>query len=71
MPPVGATMLLTFSRGPLGVVVVGLVAYLVLGRPRLLPTGLVAAVPPTAVAMVAAYRADFSAEFVQGAATRP
>ena len=66
MPPVGAALLLTFSRGPLGVVVVGLVAYLVLGRPRLMPTGLVAAVPPTAVAMLAAYNADFSAEFVKG-----
>ena len=66
MPPVGAALLLTFSRGPLGVVVVGLLAYLVLGRPRLMPTGLRGGRPPTAVAMLAAYNADFSAEFVKG-----
>lgn len=58
VPPVAATLLLTFSRGAIGAVGLGLVVYLLLGRPRLLLTGLAAVAPTTAVALAATYRAD-------------
>ena len=45
MPVAASTLLFTFSRGPLAITAAGLVVYLVLARPRLAPTGLVAAVP--------------------------
>jgi O-antigen ligase len=57
LPAVGATLLLTFSRGSLGVAAVGLVAYCVLTRLHTLPTALLAAVPATAVAMRSAWDA--------------
>jgi hypothetical protein len=57
MPAVGATLLLTFSRGSLGVAAVGLVAYCLLTRLHTLPTALLAIVPATAVAMRSAWDA--------------
>jgi hypothetical protein len=48
---------LTYSRGGLAVAVIGLAAYVVLGRPRGLPSALIAAAPATAIAMKAAYDA--------------
>jgi hypothetical protein len=57
LPAVGATLLLTFSRGSLGVVALGLVVYCLLTRLSTLPAALLAAVPTTAVAMRAAWDA--------------
>ena len=57
-PMLGATLLLTFSRGAIVVAVVGLAVYVLLGRPTALPSGLLATVPATAVAIAAAYGAD-------------
>jgi hypothetical protein len=57
LPVIGATLLLTYSRGGLVVAVVGLAAYLVLGRPRGALSALVATAPTTAIAMKAAYDA--------------
>ena len=57
LPVVGAALLLTYSRGALAVGVLGLAAYAVLGRPRGLPSALIAAAPSTAIAMKAAYDA--------------
>jgi O-Antigen ligase len=57
LPAVGATLLLTFSRGSLGVAAVGLVAYCLLTRLHTLPTALLAAVPASAVAMRSAWDA--------------
>jgi hypothetical protein len=58
LPLLATTLLFTFSRGPLAAVVVGVVVYIVLGRPRALLSGLIAVVPATAIAVVAAYDAD-------------
>jgi hypothetical protein len=69
-PVLGATLLLTFSRGPMVVAAGGLIAYMILGRPRLLLTGFLASVPTTALAILVAYRADRLAEFVPGTGYR-
>jgi O-antigen ligase len=55
LPVIGATLLLTYSRGGLAVAVIGLAAYAALGRPRGLLPALIAAAPGTAVAMKVAY----------------
>ena len=55
LPVLGATLLLTYSRGGLAVAVVGLVAYAVLGRPRGLLSALAAAAPGTAIAVKITY----------------
>ncbi len=65
-PILGATLLFTFSRGPMVVAAVGIVVYMVVGRPRLLLTGFLAAAPATAAAVIVAYQADLLAEFVKG-----
>jgi hypothetical protein len=57
LPAVAATLLLTFSRGSLGVAALGLVAYCLLTRLHTLPTALLAAVPTVAVAMKSAWNA--------------
>ncbi len=57
MPAVGATLLLTFSRGSVGVAAVGLIAYCLLTRLHTLPTALIAVVPATAVAIHSAWDA--------------
>jgi O-antigen ligase len=61
IPALAATLLFTFSRGGIGAGAVGLVAYAVLARPRGLVTGLLAAGPTTAIALVVAYNADLLA----------
>lgn len=61
IPPTATALLLTFSRGALGIAVVGLVTYIVLGRPRALLSGLIAAAP-TAVALKAAWDAQLLAQ---------
>ena len=61
LPVIGATVLLTFSRGGIGVGLAGLVVYAVLGRPRGLTTAAVAAVPLGVVAVKAAYDATLLA----------
>ena len=57
LPGVGAALLLTFSRGALGVTAIGLIAYCLLTRFSTLPTTLVSAVPATAIAMRSAWNA--------------
>jgi O-antigen ligase len=57
MPAVGATLLLTFSRGSMGVAAVGLIAYCLLTRLHTLPAALIAVVPATAVAIRSAWDA--------------
>jgi hypothetical protein len=55
LPLLGATLLLTLSRGAIAVTVVGVLAYVAIGRPRGLLTGVLAAAPTTAVAIVLTY----------------
>lgn len=57
LPAVGATLLLTFSRGSLGIAAIGLLAYCLLTRLHTLPTALLAVVPASAVAMRSAWDA--------------
>jgi O-antigen ligase len=61
LPMLAATLLFTYARGPLLAVAVGVVAYVLLARPRSLLTGAIAAVPPTIVALLSAYDADLLA----------
>lgn len=58
LPVLGAAALLSQSRGAIGAGAVGLVTYVVLGRPRGLLPALVASVPATLVAVYAAHDAD-------------
>lgn len=58
MPMLGATLLLTFSRGGIVAAAIGVVAFALLGRPRGLLPALLAAGPATAVAVVLTFRAD-------------
>jgi hypothetical protein len=57
LPAVAATLLLTFSRGAIGVTVVGLLAYCLLTRFNTLPTALLAVTPPIAIALRSAWDA--------------
>jgi hypothetical protein len=61
LPAIATTLLLTFSRGALGVAVVGLIAYLLLTRLHTLPTALLAIAPPTAIALRSAWDATLLA----------
>jgi O-antigen ligase/polysaccharide polymerase Wzy-like membrane protein len=58
LPVPAAALYFTFSRGGLAATIVGLVAYVLVARPRGLVSALLAAGPPTAVALVFCYRAD-------------
>jgi hypothetical protein len=58
VPAVAVTLFLTFSRGAIWVLPVGLVAYLLLAQPRGLLTALPAAGLPAAVAVYVAFGAD-------------
>jgi O-antigen ligase len=60
-PVLGAALYFTFSRGAIAVAILGLVAYVLLARPRGLIGGLVGCVPATAIAVVSAYDADLLA----------
>jgi O-Antigen ligase len=57
LPAVAATLLLTFSRGSMGVAVVGLLSYCLLTRFSTLPTALIAVAPPVAIALRTAWDA--------------
>ncbi len=61
MPILATTLLLTFSRGAMAVAALGLAAYVVLAHNRGLVTGLLAAAPLTAPAVVSAYEAELLA----------
>jgi hypothetical protein len=61
LPVLGATLLLTFSRGSIAAGAVGLAVLLVAGRPRALLSGALVAVPSIAVAASSAYGADLLA----------
>jgi hypothetical protein len=67
LAPTGVTLYLTFSRGAIWVLPVGIVLYVALARPRGLVTAVPAAVAPAAVAVVVAYHASDLAQ--QGFAT--
>lgn len=58
LPILATTLYFTLSRGAILACIIGVIAYVVLGRPRSLLTGSLAALPPTAIAVVAAYDAD-------------
>ena len=60
-PVLGASLYFTFSRGAIAVALLGLVAYVLLARPRGLLGGLLACAPATAVAVLTAYDADLLA----------
>ncbi len=61
LPGVAATLLLTFSRGAVGVTVVGLIAYCLLTRLHTLPGALLAVALPTAIALRSAWDATLLA----------
>lgn len=58
LPLLGATLFFTFSRGAIAAGVIGLLAYVLVGRPRALVGGLLAATPATAVLVLVAYHAN-------------
>jgi hypothetical protein len=58
IPLLGATLFFTFSRGSMAAGAVGLAVYILVARPRLLVSGVLATVPPTAALIVAAYHAN-------------
>jgi O-antigen ligase len=55
LPIFATTVYLTLSRGPVAAAIVGVGAFVLLGRPRGLITGLVAAVPTSVIAIASAY----------------
>jgi hypothetical protein len=61
LPILGATLLLTFSRGAIAVTALGILAYVMIARPRGLLGAILAVVPPTAFAVIQTY----SSEMVQ------
>jgi len=61
VPGLAVTLFFTFSRGAIAVLLVALVVYAVLARPRGLPSALIAIVPPSVVSLVIAYGADMLA----------
>ncbi|HEX8855958.1 MAG TPA: O-antigen ligase family protein [Thermoleophilaceae bacterium] len=58
VPVFATTLYFTFSRGSIVTTAIGLVLYLLIGRPRAMLTGLLAVAPVTAVAVVTAYGKD-------------
>lgn len=61
IPPVATALLLTFSRGALGITAIGLLTYVLIGRPRALLSALAAVVPAAAIALKAAWDAQLLA----------
>src|SRR4051812_44017413 len=61
VPVLATTVFFTFSRGPMAAGIVGLVAYVIVARPRALLTGALATVPTTLVALKTAYGQDLLA----------
>jgi hypothetical protein len=70
IPVLGVTLLLTFSRGPIIAGGVGLIAYLLIGRPRSLLTAALAVAPTAAVAVLVAYRATSLQQIIDGSASQ-
>jgi len=62
LPPVAATLVLTFSRGAIAVAVVALPIYLIAARPRGAIAALLTAIPTTAIAVVLTLDADALAQ---------
>jgi O-antigen ligase len=58
VPIAATTLFLTFSRGAIAALVVGLVAFLLIGRSRALVWALLAVVPATGVALLVTYHAN-------------
>ena len=58
VPPLAATLLLTYSRGAIAAGAIGVLAYVFIARPRALLSCLLATVPPTIVAVIVTYDAD-------------
>lgn len=58
IPIAAATLLLTFSRGAIAALGVGLLTFMVLGRSRAMVGALIATVPTTAVAVLVTYHAN-------------
>jgi O-antigen ligase len=61
LPALLATLMFTFSRGGIAVGVIGVVAYLILARPRGAVGGLLAVVPTSVIAAIVALDADLLA----------
>src|SRR3954452_13111715 len=57
LPVTVTTLFFTFSRGPIRACAVGAIVYILVGRPRALLTGLLAAAPPVAITLKVAYDA--------------
>ena len=57
VPVLGTTLYFTLSRGGIGALIIGVIIYLVLGRPRFWASTAVATIPTTAVAAKVAYGA--------------
>ena len=62
LPLLAATLFFTFSRAAIAVMVVGVVAYVVLARPRGFVSALVAVLPAAAIAVTWSYEADLLAK---------
>ena len=61
LPVLGATLLLTFSRGAIAAGAAGLLVLVLAARPRAMLSGAIVAIPSVAIAVVAAYGADLLA----------
>jgi hypothetical protein len=61
LPLLAATLYFTFSRGSIVVMVIGVVAYVLIARPRGFLPALAAVLPTTTIAVVWAYNADLLA----------
>ncbi len=61
VPIAATTLFFTFSRGAIAALVVGTVVFVLLSRSSALLGSLVAVIPPTAVSLLFAYRADLLA----------
>src|SRR5436305_521773 len=61
IPILATTLEFTYSRGSMAATAIGLLAYLLIARPRGAIGGALAVVPPTAIAVVVAYNADLLA----------
>jgi O-antigen ligase len=61
VPMLATTLYFTFSRGAIAAGIIGLLLYVVMGRPRALVGSVLATVPATAIAVAVAYDADLLA----------
>lgn len=58
IPLLASALLLTVSRGGVATAAIGILAFIIVGHPRGLASGLIAVVPTTAIAMITTYGAD-------------